>query len=107
MSATVVSRGEDCEKLTTGEPLKAVHYALVGTQDKATSVSIEEVLDTIWTEFYDISRTVGVSDEVWLNSKVLITISRVGPQDINGQLLFWRRHLMDNLQWPLNLLNLL
>ena len=79
VTTAVVCCGEDGEKLTACKPLKAIHDALVSTQDKFTSVSVEEVFDAIGTELDDISRAVRVSDEVRLDSKILIAISRVGP----------------------------
>ena len=61
----------------------------MGSQDKAAPVGIEEVLDTIWAELHDVSSSVRVADEVWLNAQVLITISRIRPEDINDKLLLW------------------
>ena len=75
VTTTVVSRREYCEELAASEALEAIHDALMGSQDKATPVGIEEVLDAIWAELYNISCTVGVANEVGLNAQVLVTIS--------------------------------
>ena len=89
VTTAVVSRREYCEELAASEALEAIHDALVGSQDEAAPVGIEEVLDTIWAELYDVSSSVRVADEVWLNAQVLITISRIRPEDINDELLLW------------------
>ena len=75
VTTTVVSRREYCEELAASEALEAIHDALMGSQDKATPVGIEEVLDSIWAELYNVSCSVGVTDEVGLNAQVLVTIS--------------------------------
>ena len=75
VTTTVVSRREYREELAASEALEAVHDTLVGSQDKATPVGIEEVLDSIWAELYNVSCSVGVADEVGLNAQVLVTIS--------------------------------
>ena len=75
VTTTVVSRREYREELAASEALEAVHDTLVGSQDKATPVGIEEVLDSIWAELYNVSCSVGVTDEVGLNAQVLVTIS--------------------------------
>ena len=104
---TVVSRREYREELAASEALKAVHDALVGSQDKAAPIGIEEVLDAIWAELHYVSSAVGVADKVGLNAQVLITVSRIRPENINDELLFRSRNFMDNLQRSLNLLNLI
>ena len=75
VTTTVVSRREYREELAASEALEAIHDALMGSQDKATPVGIEEVLDSIWAELYNVSCSVGVTDEVGLNAQVLVTIS--------------------------------
>ena len=75
VTTTIVSRREYCEELAASEALEAIHDALMGSQDKATPVGIEEVLDSIWAELYNVSCSVGVTDEVGLNAQVLVTIS--------------------------------
>ena len=89
MTTAVVSRREYREELAASKALEAIHDALVGSQDKAAPVSIEEVLDAIRAEFHNVSCAVGVANEVGLNAQVLITISRIGPEDINDELLLW------------------
>lgn len=85
----VVCSGEDCEKLATREPLEPIHHALVSSQNKLASVCVEEVLDTVRAKFDDVSCAVGVTNEVWLDSQVLITVGRVRPKDVDNKLLLW------------------
>ena len=75
VTTTVVSRREYREELAASKALEAVHDALVGSQDKAAPVGIEEVLDSIWAELYNVSCAIGVADEVGLNAQVLVTVS--------------------------------
>jgi len=106
MAATIVSGREHGEKLATGESFETIHYALVRSQYKPNFIILKEEFDTIRSELHDVARTVRVSDEVWLNSKFLITVSRVRPQNVNYKLLLQRRDLVNNLKWSLNSLNL-
>jgi len=106
MAATIVSGREHGEKLATGESFEAIHYALVRSQYKPNFIILKEEFDTVRSELHDVARTVRVSDEVWLNSKFLITVSRVRPQNVNYKLLLQRRDLVNNLKWSLNSLNL-
>ena len=75
MTTAVVGCREYRKELAASEALKAVHDALVGSQDKAAPVGIEEVLDSIWAELYNVSCAIGVADEVGLNAQVLVTVS--------------------------------
>ena len=75
VTTTVVSRREYREELAASKALEAVHDTLVGSQDKAAPVGIEEVLDSIWAELYNVSCAIGVADEVGLNAQVLVTVS--------------------------------
>jgi len=70
MSATVVGGRENCEKLTTGESLEAVHHTFVSSKDLRASIRIKEVLNSIGAKFDNISCTIGISDEIRLNSKI-------------------------------------
>ena len=107
MTTAVVGCREYREELSASEALEAVHDALVGSQDKAAPVGIEEVLDAIWAELHNVSCAVRVTDEVGLNAQVLITVSGIGPENINNELLLWSGDFMDNFQRSLNLLNLI
>ncbi len=78
----------------------------MSSQDIAASVCLEEVLDSIRAELDNVTRTVGVSDEVWLDTQVLIAICRIRPKDINHKLLFRGRNFVDNFKRSLNLFNL-
>ena len=83
VTAAVVCRREDSEELSTGESFETIHDALVCSQDELASVCIKEVLDTIRAEFDDVSRAIGVSDEVRLDAQILIAISGVRPEDVD------------------------
>ena len=107
MTTAVISRREYREELTASEALEAVHDAFVGSQDKAAPVGIEEVLDAIRAELHNVSCAVRVTDEVGLNAQVLITVSGIGPENINYELLLWSGDFMDNFQRSLNLLDLI
>ena len=74
--------------MTTSESFEAVHDALMRPEHEPASVGIEEVLDAVGAEFDDVTCTVGVTDEVWLNTQVLITVSGIRPEDIDDELLF-------------------
>ena len=102
----VVSRREHREELSASEALEAVHDALVGTQDEAAPIGVEEVLDSIWAELHYVSGAVGVADKIGLNTQVLITVRRIRPENIDDELLLWSRHFVDHLQGSLNLLDL-
>ena len=107
MTTAVVGCREYREELAASEALEAVHDALVGSQDKAAPVGIEEVLDAIWAKLHNVSCAVRVTDEVGLNAQVLITVSGIGPENINNELLLWSGDFMDNFQRSLNLLDLI
>jgi hypothetical protein len=68
VAATVIRRREKREQLTTSESFEAIHHALMGPDDELTSVRVEEVLDSIGTELYDVSCAVRVSDEIRLDA---------------------------------------
>lgn len=107
MTSTIVSSREDSEELTSSESFESIHDALVGSQDIFLFVIIEEILDFIWAKFDNVSCSVWISDEVWLNTELKIIISRVTPQNINNQLLLRSRDFMDNFKWSFNLFDLL
>ena len=77
VSATVVRCREDREDLTASEALEAVHDALMGPQDKATAVGLQEVFDAVGSELHDVASPVRVSDEVRLDAQVLVAVRRV------------------------------
>lgn len=78
----------------------------MSTQNETTPVGVKEVLDTVRAELDDIAGAVGVSNEVRLDAKVLVTISGVRPKDVNHKLLLWGRNLVDHLKRTLDLLDL-
>ena len=106
MATAVVCGRENCEELTTSEPFEAVHDAFVRSQNKSTSIRVEEVFNAIRSKLDDVSCAVRISDEVRLDSQVLITVCWVRPENIDYELLLGRGHLMDDLEWSLDLLDL-
>ena len=87
MPSTIVSSTENCEQAAAGEPLKAVHHALVGSQNEVYFIVFKESLYSIWSELYDVASTIWVSHKVWLDSKFAVTVSWVTPQDVHHELL--------------------
>ena len=106
VTTAVISRREYREELAASEALEAVHDALVGSQDKAAPVGIEEVLDAIGSKLDDVSCAVRITDEVRLNAQVLITVCRVRPENVDDELLLGRGHFVDDLERSLDLLDL-
>ena len=107
MASAVVSGREHGKKATASEALKAIHDALVCPQNEVHFIVLQEGLDAIWSELDYVSCTVGVPHEVRLDSELAVTICWVTPQDIYDKLLFDRGDLVDDLQRPLDLFNLL
>ena len=102
MSSAIVSGRENCEQLPSSEPLKAVHHTLVSSQDVLGLVVVEELLDSIWTEFDYVSSAIRVSDEVRLNSELRVVVGGVAPKDVDHKLLLRSGHLVDYLEGSLN-----
>ena len=75
-------------------------------QDVLGLVGVEEVFDSVRSELHDVSCAIGVSDEVRLNAQVLIAVGWVRPQDVYHKLLLSCGHLVNDLQWSLNSINL-
>ena len=75
MPAAVISGGEDGEKLSASEALKAIHDALMSTKNIAAAIGLEEILHAIRAELDDVASAVGVSNEVRLDAEVLVAIS--------------------------------
>ena len=76
------------------------------SQHKSASIRVEEVFDTIRSKLDDVTCAVRISDEVRLDSQVLITVCWVRPENIDNKLLLGCGHLMDDLEWSLDLLDL-
>ena len=68
VTSAVVCCRENREELAASETFEAIHDALMSSQDVAASVCLEEILYSVGAELHDISCTVRVSDEVWLNA---------------------------------------
>jgi len=77
VAAAIVGRRKNSEKLTTSKSFESVHYTLMRSQNELAAICVEEVFDSIGTEFNDVASAVGVSYKVWLDAKVLITVGRI------------------------------
>ena len=97
MSSAVVSGRENGEKLSSCESFKTIHDALMSSQNVFGFVCLQEVSHSIRSEFDNISRSIWISNEVWLDSKILVTVGWIRPKDINNQLLLCCRDFVDNL----------
>ena len=75
--SAVVCGGEDSEELSSCESLKSVHHTFMRSQDELCFVIFKEILDSVWAEFDDVAGTIRVTDEIGLDSKVLVAISWV------------------------------
>ena len=106
MSSAVVSGRKYCEELAPSKPLETIHHTLVSPQDELHLIVIKELLHSVWPKLDNVSCPIGVSDEVWLDSQFLVIVSRVTPQYVYHQLLFWCGNLMDNFQGSLDHFNL-
>ena len=96
MPSTVVCSWEYSEKASSSKSFKAVHDALVSSQNEIDSIIFQKGLDSIGPKFDNVSCAIGVSDEIGLDAQLAITVRRVTPQNVYDQLLFHRRNLMDN-----------
>lgn len=90
MATTVVSCREYSEKLTSSESFEAIHDAFVSSEYEFDFIIFQKEFDTIGTKFDDVSSSIWISNKVGLDSELLVTISRVRPQNVNHQLLFKR-----------------
>jgi len=86
--STVVCRWENSKKLSPCEPLETIHHTFVRSQNIPDLIVLQKEFDTVRTKFNDIPSSVRVSNEVWLNTELLIAISGVRPQNIDYKLLF-------------------
>lgn len=93
--------------MTTSESFEAIHHALMGSENELDFVVVQELLDSVWPELDYVACSIGVSDEVGLNTEFLVIISGVAPQYVDHQLLFRSRHFMDDFQGSLDHFNLL
>ena len=107
VAAAVVCRGEDSEEAAAGKALEAVHDALVSAQDEVDLVVLEEGLDAVGSKLHNIAGSVGVTHEVGLDTELAVAVSWVTPKNVDHELLFDRGNLMDDLERPLDLLDLL
>lgn len=60
----------------------------MSAQNVAASVCLEEIFNSVWSKLHNVASAVWVSNEVRLNSKVLVAICWVRPQDVYDELLF-------------------
>lgn len=83
MPSTVVRGGEDSKQLTASESLESIHDAFVGSQDELRFVVLKEILNSVWAEFDNVASSVRISDKVRLNSKILVAVCWIRPQNVN------------------------
>ena len=83
VSPAVVSCGEHCEELAAGEAFEPVHHTFVSSKDVFCFIILQKVLHAIWSKLDDVAGSVRVADEVWLNTKLTVTVSWVRPQNVN------------------------
>lgn len=105
--SAVVCRGEDSYEVASGEPLESVQDAFVGSYDFQQFIILKESPHNIRAELNNVSSAMRVSDDIHLNAQVVIVLCWVRPENINNQFLHGSLHLVNNLQWPRNLLDLL
>lgn len=96
VTSAVVCRWENCEKLSSRKPFESIHYAFVGSQHIPDFIVLKEKFDAVWAKFNDVSSAVWITNEIWLNTELLITVSWVRPQNIDHKLLLQSRNLVYN-----------
>lgn len=77
MSAAVVSSGEDSEKLASSESFESIHHTLMSSQNEFSLVVVQELLHSIGSELHNVASSVRVTNEVRLNTQLLIIVSRI------------------------------
>ena len=77
MPSAVIGGGEHGEQLAASEPFEPVHHTLMRPQDILGLVVIQELLDPIRSELDYVTSSVGVTDEVWLDTEFLIVVRGV------------------------------
>jgi len=106
VTAAVVGGRKNCDELTAGESLEAVHDALVCAEYILQVVVLKELPDPIRTKLDNVSGAVRVSNEVRLNAQFLVAVGRVRPQDVHDELLLGSGDLVHHFKRPLDGLDL-
>ena len=106
MLSAIVSSRENCDQLPCCKPLEPVHNTLMCSYDQAQLVLLQELLDSVRSEFDDVTSASWISDSVLLDAQLSITISGIRPQDIDNELLFGSLDFMDDFQGSLELINI-
>jgi len=79
MSTTIISSREDGKQAATCKPLKAVHDALMSSQNEAAFVVFQECSDSVRAKLHNVSCPVRISYKVGLDSKFGIAVGGVAP----------------------------
>jgi len=98
MFIAVVSSAEYRNQLSIRKLLYAIHDTLMRTDNLFHVVLLAETLHTVRTELDDVPSLVGVTHVVGLNAHVLVSVSRVTPEDIHHQEVFLALHFMHDFQ---------
>ena len=77
MSPTVISSREYSEKLSASKSLKAIHHALMRSENEIRTIILKELVHTVWSKFYNITGAIWVSDNIWLYSFLHVRVCRV------------------------------
>jgi hypothetical protein len=103
----VVSARGDCHQVVR-ESLDAVWADGVGTNHHAQVVSLEERVQVVWAEIYDVVLFLWISHVVVLEAVLFLGLVRVTPKKIQNLLVVLRviSSKLD-LKWSLNLLDTL
>ena len=76
------------------------------SQDHRQIIILQEIANSVRTEFHNITSSIGISDEVRLDANLMIIVSGIRPQNIHHQLLLLSRDLMNDLKRTRNASNL-
>ena len=104
----VVSSGRDSDQLVCSELVNGVKRVLMGSNNHADVVLLQEFVDDIRAVRHDVVVLLRISDGVLLHTKVLISHGGIRPQDVHA-------HLLDGVcnaskvhfEWSLDLVDVL
>jgi len=102
--AAVVCTGGDRYQLSLSKVVDAVHAVLMGTDDHAQLVHLEELLDLIGPVAHDVILLQWVTLDVWMHAYHVLRSSGVRPEEVHRHLL----HLISDasevdLEWSVDL----
>ena len=95
MSRAVISRWENSDERAPSESFEPIHHTLMGSQNHCEVIIFQEIADSVWPKLHNVARSVGISDEVRLDTNFVIIVSGIRPQNVDHQLLLLSRHFMD------------